>query len=233
MNIMKMKKFDRYKTIQLIIFVLLAGISLLIILTDPELYQMIANNTHVRALCILLWVAFVLSFLFIFMDFSLFSTFKKDYRELDFAVSSDPVSGIANRYSCDSMIEKYLDQPLPRNIGCVMFDLTNIGEVNQSHGHVAGNELIHDFSGILQASSLNLCFVGRNGGNKFLALFENCTTQKLNTFLTRVSDRVDDYNNDPDSLPILYQYGTAYREDDSVETITDLIALSNRRIYEH
>lgn len=230
---MKMKKFDRYKTIQLIIFVLLAGISLLIILTDPELYQMIANNTHVRALCILLWVAFVLSFLFIFMDFSLFSTFKKDYRELDFAVSSDPVSGIANRYSCDSMIEKYLDQPLPRNIGCVMFDLTNIGEVNQSHGHVAGNELIHDFSGILQASSLNLCFVGRNGGNKFLALFENCTTQKLNTFLTRVSDRVDDYNNDPDSLPILYQYGTAYREDDSVETITDLIALSNRRIYEH
>lgn len=233
MNIMKMKKFDRYKTIQLIIFVLLAGISLLIILTDPELYQMIANNTHVRALCILLWVAFVLSFLFIFMDFSLFSTFKKDYRELDFAVSSDPVSGIANRYSCDSMIEKYLDQPLPRNIGCVMFDLTNIGEVNQSHGHVAGNELIHDFSGILQASSLNLCFVGRNGGNKFLALFENCTTQKLNTFLTRVSDRVDDYNDDPDSLPILYQYGTAYREDDSVETITDLIALSNRRIYEH
>lgn len=230
---MKMKKFDRYKTIQLIIFVLLAGISLLIILTDPELYQMIANNTHVRALCILLWVAFVLCFLFIFMDFSLFSTFKKDYRELDFAVSSDPVSGIANRYSCDSMIEKYLDQPLPRNIGCVMFDLTNIGEVNQSHGHVAGNELIHDFSGILQASSLNLCFVGRNGGNKFLALFENCTTQKLNTFLTRVSDRVDDYNNDPDSLPILYQYGTAYREDDSVETITDLIALSNRRIYEH
>lgn len=233
MNIMKMKKFDRYKTIQLIIFVLLAGISLLIILTDPELYQMIANNTHVRALCILLWVAFVLCFLFIFMDFSLFSTFKKDYRELDFAVSSDPVSGIANRYSCDSMIEKYLDQPLPRNIGCVMFDLTNIGEVNQSHGHVAGNELIHDFSGILQASSLNLCFVGRNGGNKFLALFENCTTQKLNTFLTRVSDRVDDYNDDPDSLPILYQYGTAYREDDSVETITDLIALSNRRIYEH
>lgn len=230
---MKIKKFDRYKTIQLIIFVFLAGISLLIILTDPDLYQMIANNTHVRALCILLWVAFVLGFLFIFMDFSLFSTFKKDYRELDFAVSSDPVSGIANRYSCDSMIEKYLDQPLPRNIGCVMFDLTNIGEVNQSHGHVAGNELIHDFSSILQASSLNLCFVGRNGGNKFLALFENCTTQKLNTFLTRVSDRVDDYNDDPDSLPILYQYGTAYREDDSVETITDLIALSNRRIYEH
>ena len=176
---MKIKKFDRYKTVHLILFILLAGIGLFIILTD-----------------------------------------------------SDPVSGIANRYSCDSLIEKYLDQPLPRNIGCVMFDLTNIGDVNQNRGHVAGNDLIHDFSGILQASSLNLCFVGRNGGNKFLALFENCTTQKLNIFLDRVSDRVDKHNDNPDVPPILYQYGTAYREDESVQTITDLIALSNRRIYE-
>ena len=229
---MKIKKFDRYKTVHLILFILLAGIGLFIILTDPELYQMIANNSHIRALCILLWIVFVLSFLFIFMDFSLFSTFKKDYRELDFAVSSDPVSGIANRYSCDSLIEKYLDQPLPRNIGCVMFDLTNIGDVNQNRGLVAGNDLIHDFSGILQASSLNLCFVGRNGGNKFLALFENCSTQKLNIFLDRVSDRVDKHNDNPEVPPILYQYGTAYREDESVQTITDLIALSNRRIYE-
>lgn len=229
---MKMKKFDKYKTVQLILFVLLTVIGLFIILTDGELYQMIANNTHVRALCTLLWIAFVFAFLFIFMDFSLFSTFKKDYRELDFAVSSDPVSGIANRYSCDSVIEKYLDQPLPRNIGCVMFDLTNIRELNQSHGHVAGNELIHDFSGILQTSSINLCFVCRNGGNQFLALFENCTTQKLNTFLERVGSKVEAHNNKPDALPILYKYGTAYREDESVQTITDLIALSNRRIYE-
>ena len=168
---MKIKKFDRYKTVHLILFILLAGIGLFIILTDPELYQMIANNSHIRALCILLWIVFVLSFLFIFMDFSLFSTFKKDYRELDFAVSSDPVSGIANRYSCDSIIEKYLDKPIPDGIGCIMFDLTNLQKVNQTYGHTQGNELIREFSGILQSTSLNFCFVGRNGGNKFIALF--------------------------------------------------------------
>ena len=103
-----MKKFDLFKTIQLILFIALAAAGLYIIFTDHELYQMIANNTHIRLLCILLWAALVLSFLFIFMDFSLFSSFKKDYRELDYAISSDPVSGIANRYSCDNVIEKYL-----------------------------------------------------------------------------------------------------------------------------
>lgn len=226
-----MKKFDMFKTIQLILFVILAGTGLLIILTDSALYRTIADDPHVRALCILLWAALVLSFLFIFMDFSLFSTFKRDYKELDYAVSSDPVSGIANRYSCDNLIEKYLDQPLPRDIGCIMFDLTNIREINRTLGHVKGNELIHDFSGILQASSINLCFVGRNGGNKFMALFENCSTHKLSLFLDRVESKVALYNADSASAPILYKYGTAYRENESVQSITDLIALSNRRIY--
>lgn len=226
-----MKKFDVFKTIQLIFFVILTGIGLYVIFTDRELYQMIARNSHIRILCILLWVALVMTFLFIFMDFSLFSTFKKDYRELDFAVSSDPVAGIANRYSCDTVIEKYLDEPLPDNIGCIMFELVNIGEVNRSWGHVRGNELIYEFSSILQASSVKLCFVGRNGGNKFLALFENANPMKMDMFLGRVEKKVKRYNADSEKIPIQYKCGSAYREGSRVKTITDLIALANQRIY--
>lgn len=225
-----MKKFDVFKTIQLILFIILTVAGLFIIFSDNELYQMIANNPHIRILCILLWVALVMAFLFIFMDFSLFSTFKKDYKELDFAVSSDPVAGIANRYSCDTLIEKYLDKPLPDNMGCIMFDLTNIGAVNRRWGHIRGNELIYDFSSILQSSSANLCFVGRNGGNKFLALFENATSQKMDTFLARVDKKVKQHNADSGKVLIQYKYGSAYREGGEVRTITDLIALSNRRI---
>lgn len=226
-----MKKFDILKTIQLVLFIVLAAAGVLLILTDRELYQMIANNTHIRALCILLWATLVLSFLCIFMDFNHLFTLKKDYRELDFAVASDPVAGIANRYSCDSIIEKYLDKPLPSNIGCIMFDLTSIEKANRIWGHLKGNELIHAFSSILQSSSVNLCFVGRNGGNKFLALFENCSTQKMDTFLSRVEKKTANHNADSSLPPIQYQYGSAYLENEEIQTITDLIALSNRRIY--
>ena len=52
-----MKKFDIFKTIQLIIFVLLTGIALYIIFTDHELYRLIASNPHIRVLCILLWAS--------------------------------------------------------------------------------------------------------------------------------------------------------------------------------
>ena len=227
-----MKKFNFLKTIQLILFVCFAVISLFLILVDSRLYQLVAHDPQVRILCILLWLVFVLSFLFIFVDFSIISSFKRDYRELDYAVSSDPVSGIANRYTCDSIIEKYLDQPLPWNIGCIMLELENLGDMNRDFGHVTGNALIHEFSGILQASALNLCFVGRNGGNIFLALFENCSDKKMDTFLERVSNKVYRHNSQEDVHPVRYRYGIAFDEASKVKTVTDLIALSDRRIYD-
>lgn len=47
--------------------------------------------------------------------------------------------------------------------------------INNTYGHVIGNATIQSFSDVLSGASVGLCFVGRNGGNKFLALFENCT----------------------------------------------------------
>lgn len=224
-----MKKFDKFKTVQLIILIVLTAIGLYIIFTDKELYRLIATNPHVRALCTLLWAICGVSFFFIFLDFSMVSTLKREYRELDYAVSSDPVSGIANRYSCDSIIEKYLDKPLPKEVGCIMFVLTNIQEINQKHGHLKGNELIRDFSGILQTSALNLGFVGRNGGNNFLAIIEKCNPEKLKTFIHLVDELVEKHNAKENTFPICYKYGTAFNESDDIDTITDLIALSFKR----
>lgn len=224
-----MKKFDLLKTVQLVIFILLAGVGLFKILTDSRLYHLVATDPQIRALCILLWLVLVLSFLFIFLDFSHFSSFKRKYRELDFAVSSDPVAGIANRYSCDAFIEKYMDKPLPDNMGCIMFQLTNLGRINKTYGHLRGNDMIRDFSLILQTSAVKTCFVGRNGGNEFIALFENCSRQKLFSFLKQVSSKVAKHNETADAVPIAYRYGIAHNDRHPVGSITELIALSAKR----
>lgn len=227
-----MKKFDKRKTLQLILTMILAGSSIFIILSDTELYQLVGRDPQIRILCILLWLSLVLSFLFIFIDFSLISALKRDYRELDFAVSSDPVSGIANRYSCDALVEKYLNQPLPADTGCIMFSLANIQDVNRLHGRAAGNILIRSFSGILQSASRELCFVGRNGGNCFMAFFENSSEEKMGIFLNRVADKTERHNGFASSQPIRYRYGAVWNGASNIQTITDLIALSNKRIYD-
>ena len=94
-----------------------------------------------------------------------------------------------------------------------------------------GNILIRDFSNILHLTSLDLCFVGRNGGNKFLALFEDCSQEKLQLFLDRVQQKTDAHNAREGAYPIVYQYGIAFEDGEAAPTITELIALSNQRIY--
>ena len=144
-----MKRHNFLKTVQLALFIGITILGLFQIFSDAELYHLIGTHSSVRLMMILLWLALGLSFLFIFLDFCYFSSYKKDYRELDYAVHSDPVAGIANRYSCDSLIERYLDRPAPASLGCIMFDITNIQEVNSLYGHLKGNLLIRDFSNIL------------------------------------------------------------------------------------
>ena len=185
-----MKKSDFiYKTIQLVLYLVLTACCLGLILLDQNVYHLIASDFAYRTLCIFLWLALGLSFLFIYRDFTYFSSYSRRYRELNHAVHSDPLSGLANRFGCDVMIERYLDKPIPENLGCIMFDLTNLHEVNTHYGHLQGNRLIRDFSNILHLAS------------------------------------------DPSShLRIEYHYGIAFHEDSNICSITDLIALSNRRI---
>ena len=224
------KKFELVKTIQLIILCGITGFALFRILTQDTLYQTIGRDPQMREISILLWLTLGLSFFFVLWDFSSHSSFKKDYRELDYAVHNDHIAGIANRYSCDSMIEKYMDKPLPDTIGCIMLDLNNIREINEAVGHARGNEMIQLFSSMLQTASLGVCFVGRNGGNKFMALFEDCSEQKLNTFLNRVRQQVETHNRKQDMPHIEYRTGRAFSKDEKGASITQLISLSDRRL---
>lgn len=225
-----MKKHGIIKTIQLILFIGLTGVCLYYIFSSPSVYHLIGTDSSFRLLGILLWVSLGLSFIFILLDYNFLSSYKRDYRELDFAVHSDPTTGIANRYSCDALIEQYLDKPLPKDMGCVMLEITNIQEINRLHGHLKGNSTIRDFANILKMAERDLCFVGRNGGNKFLAVFEACSDEDIDLFLSRIEQKVQAHNALPASFPITYEYGAAFHESADIKTITQLIALANNRI---
>lgn len=227
-----MKKNSIYKTVQLVIFIILAAAVIGLILLDPVVYHQAASDTATRMLCIGLWATLGLSFLFLFLDFFYFLSYRKDYKEMGYALHFDPMSGIANRFSCDMVVEKYLDQPLPANIASITIDLVNIQQINHLYGHRQGNLSISDFSTILNTCATDLCFVGRNGGNRFLALIENASEQKIKLFLDRVEEKVLSYNKNMSSPSIEYRCGTAFHENEEVDEITKLIALSARRAAE-
>lgn len=227
-----MKNYYKIKTLQLFIFAIITIACIAIIFFDSDIFQNVGTNRNILILCLSLWICFGLSFVFIYIDFRYISSYRSDYSELDYAVRTDHVAGIANRYSCDAIIEKYAGKPLPKDMASIMFDITNIQQINKQFGHTKGNDVIRDFSTIIKLASFNLCFVGRNGGNKFLALFEKGSDNSIDTFIQKLDYKIQEYNHENPDCKIEYNYGIAFHENANIQDITELIALSNKRVYE-
>ena len=225
-----MKKYTFYKTLQLILFLAVTIAVLAWIFPQTDVYHLVAQNATTRLLAATLWLVMLLVFVFIFLDYAYFFDYRKEYKEMDLAVHSDPLTGIANRFSCDILIEKYVDKNLPDHVGCIMLNMTNIQDINRLYGHLQGNMAIRDFSNILRLCSSELCFVGRNGGNKFLAIFEDCDEEKMQLFLDRVDQRVTNHNRDVVNAPLTYCVGSALQSTDRTKGITELVSLANDRM---
>lgn len=225
-----MKKFDFVKTIQLLIFTVFAIACLAFVLFNKELYHSIANIPNMKLICGLLWFCLCLVFVFIFIDFNFISSYKKDYNELDHAVHTDHVSGLANRKSIDEFIEKHRRECLP----CITLTPTSIEEINKASGRTAGDDAIRDFSNILMMSSVGLClFVGRNDGLNFLAFFEeNAPSEDIEKFLTNVAARISSHNIINPQKTLSYKHGVAYHEGANAASITDMIKISAHRVHD-
>ncbi len=225
-----MKRFQRLKTIQLILYLILTGAGLVVIFTDEELYHAIAADPHVRFLCFLLWAALGLAFVFLYFDFGSYMDIRRENNELDRAVYSDILTGVANRYSCDAYIGQYIGRPLPEDMGCITLDLINLGEINRLAGHDGGDEAIRWFSEILlgAAGGSKDYFIGRNGGNKFLVILRNADEKKAEEFLRKTAEGCA---RSPfrKGIEVAYHAGTALAAKEKADSLTELVALSDRR----
>ena len=226
-----MKRFDRVKTLQLVLLIAFTAVALAAILRDPELYTLIATNMAARTISVILWVTLGLSFLFLLYDFSSYADMRRENMELDNAVYSDALTGIANRYSVDAYLGQFLGKPLPEDMGAVTFEMTNLSEINKAHGHSGGDLAIQAFSVILQNAAGRTCFIGRNGGNKFVAIFRDCTDARLERFLGKVETLTEERNMAHPDAPIRYSSGYAFNEGEEAGTVTELVALSDRRAW--
>jgi two-component system, cell cycle response regulator len=57
-------------------------------------------------------------------------------------------------------------------------DLDHFKEVNDSHGHVVGDEVLREVARRLLSSARSYDFVGRYGGEEFLIVLNNCDSSQ-------------------------------------------------------
>ncbi|HXE64336.1 MAG TPA: GGDEF domain-containing protein [Bryobacteraceae bacterium] len=92
--------------------------------------------------------------------------YKKQLAETERKASIDTLTGLINRRGIEVAMSKRCGEQIPFCI--VLLDLNGFKQVNDTHGHLAGDDLLRAFSVELQAHFRAGDVIGRWGGDEFV-----------------------------------------------------------------
>jgi diguanylate cyclase (GGDEF)-like protein/PAS domain S-box-containing protein len=107
----------------------------------------------------------------------------------------DPLTGLVNRVEFEQRLEKALQSAKNfENTHALLFlDLDQFKIVNDSAGHVAGDELLKQISSLLAGQLRGRDTLGRMGGDEFSVLLENCPLSKASKVAQLLIDAIREY----------------------------------------
>ena len=150
-------------------------------------------------------------------------------RALQKKVYLDEATGLPNKNKCEELLSDF--SLLEESIGVCVFDLNNLRIINNSMGHEMGDEYIRRFAVLLRESVPEEYFVGRAGGDEFIAIMKNQSHEQMQEILKRLRAHVWKYSEDHTDMPISYAVGYALSEDQEDCTMRTLFAEADKNMY--
>ena len=101
----------------------------------------------------------------------------------------DPLTDLGNRRFLDEQLDPLAQVVLGtgEDLACVMIDLDNFKEVNDTLGHAAGDELLVLLGSLLQASTRDDDLACRLGGDEFAVFMPGISQDRLRTFTQQLT----------------------------------------------
>ena len=218
------KSYKMFKFIQLALLVIFAVCFFLFIFLDENLRTSVFSNKVLLTICVFLWAFMLYSVACIIMDFRLLEGHIVHDHVLKRAVYVDTLTGIPNRFSCDQIFEKYDEDADISKMGCALIRIDNLDEINQKHGRSSGNVALKDFSSVVERISAYYGFVGRNNGNEFLVVIEDCDARKMDRFESELQKEISQYNKTSGGYEINVKASKVLNEDLGVDDFRELVA---------
>jgi diguanylate cyclase (GGDEF)-like protein len=115
--------------------------------------------------------------------------------KLEFRANHDALTGLPNRPAFEDYAKERIE--LARLGGkpaalCYL-DLDNFKVVNDTSGHVAGDELLKQIAHVLQSNLLPNEKIARLGGDEFGFVFEDCTAEEAEEKAQRLTKLIDEF----------------------------------------
>ncbi len=100
----------------------------------------------------------------------------------------DPLTGLYNRRVAQERLasEASRAQRYGHPLTVISLDLDKFKEINDTYGHLAGDQVLKEFAARLSLAIRLSDFAARMGGDEFLVLLPECSTNQVETFLSRL-----------------------------------------------
>lgn len=156
----------------------------------------------------------------------------KSNKDLKRKAYIDLHTGLPNKSRCEEILmdRESLNED---NVKAVMiFDLNGLKRVNDTLGHLAGDTLIANFANALRTSIPEYYFVGRYGGDEFIAILDHTDKEKADAVIANIQMTVDHYNEFSRQAHMEFAWGYAISTEFPEATLKVLLEQADRRMYE-
>jgi len=111
--------------------------------------------------------------------------------QLQVKSQTDPLTGLANRAALDRRFARALEQArrYSRPLSIVMLDIDHFKSINDEFGHQMGDRVLKEFADLLVSGLRGSDAVGRWGGEEFLLLCPETSSQQAAAFAERLCEQ--------------------------------------------
>ncbi|NEQ98087.1 MAG: EAL domain-containing protein [Cyanothece sp. SIO2G6] len=116
-------------------------------------------------------------------------------QELQWRATHDSLTGLVNRQEFENRLSSLLEQVSkhPTEHYLCYFDLDGFKVVNDSSGHLAGDQLLRDVSDIIRGQIRSSDLLARLGGDEFGLILYECTTKGAQTIAEKIRHAIESY----------------------------------------
>ena len=146
------------------------------------------------------------------------------FREMEHRAKSDPLTGLANRRALEETLAREVDraQRYGSSLAVLMIDVDGLKDVNDRHGHPAGDAVLQNLAAILLEAVRSVDVPGRWAGDEFLVILPDTGSRQAEQLARRLRGRCHEQParvEQTDIAATLSVGVTAYTENDTADSL--------------
>jgi len=150
------------------------------------------------------------------------------------AARTDPLTLLGNRRALEEELHRSMSEfrDQGRCFSLVTVDLDHFKELNDTHGHAAGDEVLRGLAKVLRHSVTENAFVARLGGEEFTILIQNAPLDEACAAadVAREAVKTSCFPYNGDNLSITASFGVAGRDVNGPATAEELLRHSEEAL---